>query len=561
VPWLSAGSYAALGLLAAVVVHSVSRVRSGEPGPLDGRTATGRRITTGLAICAYACAVVAGGIHLRAAATGDPLPSPLGLAIVTVGLAALAAPLAWISARQSHSSRALWMTALAIFAVSALHLGRFHGSNEDWMTELIGHHASIPLAFAILYQDYRFALADLFLKQALTLIAVVTIVLAAWVAVSPSLLGGDPAAVGLLLVAWVATALCVPLIRRGVTSFVDRIVLSRASTAEVLEQLAAAIAEAQPEDAVLGEAARRLAPAISARAIGWEARTVMSADGLAPDQVPVWTANPPHYVLSVGPLAGGRRLLSGDRAMLERAAVLIARRIEAVRFTAERYERLHREREMRALATEAELRALRAQVNPHFLFNALTTIGYLTQTAPPRAFATLMQLTTLLRAVLRSDGEFTTLGRERELIECYLQIERARFEERLQVYVEIPPDLIEMPIPTLLVQPLVENAIKHGIAPARQGGAIWVAAEAQPGPAGMVHITVRNTGTPLRPRGRAVGGRLGLRSVEQRLLCHYGDHASLTLHRGDDGSTIAELRLPRTVGRGEGAALAAREPA
>jgi hypothetical protein len=276
------------------------------------------------------------------------------------------------------------MTALAIFAVSALHLGRFHGSNEDWMTELIGHHASIPLAFAILYQDYRFALAVLFLKQALTLIAVVTIVLAAWVAVSPSLLGGDPAAVGLLLVAWVATALCVPLIRRGVTSFVDRIVLSRASTAEVLEQLAAAIAEAQPEDAVLGEAARRLAPAISARAIGWEARTVMSADGLAPDQVPVWTANPPHYVLSVGPLAGGRRLLSGDRAMLERAAVLIARRIEAVRFTAERYERLHREREMRALATEAELRALRAQVNPHFLFNALTTIGYLTQTAPPR---------------------------------------------------------------------------------------------------------------------------------------------------------------------------------
>ena len=87
---------------------------------------------------------------------------------------------------------------------------------------------------------------------------------------------------------------------------------------------------------------------------------------------------------------------------------------------------------MRTLATEAELRALRAQINPHFLFNALTTIGYLIQNAPPRALDTLMRLTTLLRSVLRSDGEFTTLGRERELIECYLEIEHERFEERLR---------------------------------------------------------------------------------------------------------------------------------
>ena len=92
-----------------------------------------------------------------------------------------------------------------------------------------------------------------------------------------------------------------------------------------------------------------------------------------------------------------------------------------------------REREIRTLATEAELRALRAQINPHFLFNALTTIGYLIQDAPPRAFDTLMRLTTLLRGVLRSEGEFTTLGRERELVACYLQIEQERFEERLQV--------------------------------------------------------------------------------------------------------------------------------
>ena len=107
--------------------------------------------------------------------------------------------------------------------------------------------------------------------------------------------------------------------------------------------------------------------------------------------------------------------------MLERIAARLARRIDALRLTDERYERMLREREIRTLATEAELRALRAQVNPHFLFNALTTIGYLIQSAPLRALDTLLRLTTLLRGVLRSDGEFTTLGRERELIACYLQ--------------------------------------------------------------------------------------------------------------------------------------------
>ena len=100
---------------------------------------------------------------------------------------------------------------------------------------------------------------------------------------------------------------------------------------------------------------------------------------------------------------------------------------------------------MAKLATEAELRALRAQINPHFLFNALTTIGYLIQTAPPRALETLMRLTALLRGVLRSEGEFTTLGRELELVESYLDIERARFEHRLRVSIDVPARLAAPP--------------------------------------------------------------------------------------------------------------------
>ena len=163
-------------------------------------------------------------------------------------------------------------------------------------------------------------------------------------------------------------------------------------------------------------------------------------------------------------------------ATLEAIAVVVARRIDAIRITHERYERELREQEIGKLATEAELRALRAQINPHFLFNALTTIGYLIQTAPPRALETLMRLTSLLRGVLRSEGEFTTLGRELEIVEAYLDIEHARFEQRLRVRIDVPPGLRDIRVPPLLLQPLVENAVKHGIAPQRDGGEVSVSA-------------------------------------------------------------------------------------
>jgi LytS/YehU family sensor histidine kinase len=248
-------------------------------------------------------------------------------------------------------------------------------------------------------------------------------------------------------------------------------------------------------------------------------------------------------VLTIGELKGGRRLLSDDRMMLERVSLLVARRIDALRISDERYERMLREREISTLAAEAELRALRAQINPHFLFNALTTLGYLIQQAPSRALDTLMRLTTLLRSVLRSEGEFTTLGHEQELIECYLQIERERFEERLDAHVDVPASLTGIAIPALIVQPLVENAIKHGIARAREGGHVLVSAHLDR-PGGDLRIVVRNSGAPLNGRTPSPGGGIGLQSVERRLRCYFGDEAGFTLTRADNGDTVAEIRLP-----------------
>jgi len=537
-PWLTAFAYAALGFLPAVVVHSVSRV------PRDERV-TRRVVARLVAVVAYASAGAAAAIQLRASATGAPLPSPLALEIVTAGLVALSVPLVVATRGQDNSRRALWTTALAIFAISAVHLGRFHGANESWAAELLGHHASIPLAFAMLYRDYRFALADMFLRHALTLLALVAVVLAAYAALEPRLASGSPGAVVLLLAAWVATALIFPILRRTVTRFVDRVILSRSNYGAFIDRVATTIEESDSPQDTLARTCAALAPALSASSVMAEPRTLRAGDGLPVNEIPVWTTEPPQYVLRVGTLAGGRRLLSDDLAMLERTAAVLARRIDALRLTEERYERMLREREIRALATEAELRALRAQVNPHFLFNALTTIGYLIQDAPPRAFETLMRLTTLLRGVLRSEGEFTTLGHERELIACYLKIEQERFEERLQVVLDIPAALEDIPIPALIVQPLVENAIKHGIAGARGGGIVSVTARLDSSrDTPELRISVRNTGAPLLGRHPREGSGVGLQSVERRLRCHYGDAASLRLGRDADGATEAELRVP-----------------
>jgi two-component system, LytTR family, sensor kinase len=529
---LTALSFPALGLLAAVVVHSVAR-----PLPY-GRWLIG---------VGYGCSVAATLLHLDTVITGDPSSSSLAFALLTVCFGLVIAPLALLTRRQPNGRRALWILALALFAVSASHLGRFHGSDSDWLVELAGHHAAIPLAFAILYQDYRFALADLFLKQALFLLVLVSLAMAGYSLVA-SLPNPGPIAAGVLLVLWVFTGIVAPWLRRQIALFVDRVLLGRTDYSSLRAAIGEAVASHESESEVLDEVCRRLAPALSARRVWWRLEGASTAEASTESaRTAVVTAEPPGYELLVGELEGGRRLLSDDFALVEAAGAIAARRIDGLRFAAERYERRLQQEEMHKLAAEAELRALRAQINPHFLFNALTTIGYLIDTAPPRALRTLMRLTALLRAVLRSDGEFTTLGREMDLVEHYLDIEHERFEERLRVRIDVPAALRTLSIPGFVVQPLVENAIKHGVAPSVTGGDLeiigWIDRSDESHP--RLHVAVRNTGSPLTPAEiSTLDDRVGLANVRRRLEGHYGGAASLSLVREAAGATRADLELP-----------------
>jgi LytS/YehU family sensor histidine kinase len=275
------------------------------------------------------------------------------------------------------------------------------------------------------------------------------------------------------------------------------------------------------------------------------ANTTHDSTGTEACAVYVPTGDLPTYLLVVRNLAAGRRLLSDDVAFLEGVATTTARRADVIRMQDERLERQVHEQELHRLGTEAELKALRAQINPHFLFNALTTIGYLIQTTPDRALDTLMRLTGLLRGVLRSDGDVTTLDKELELVTAYLDIERARFERRLIVVIDVPINLREIRIPPLILQPLVENAVRHGISPQTAGGEVHVVARLADEGA-LLRLTVRDTGrgatTSRLDHGRRHG--LGLRNVERRLELQYGKAARMAFRSEPDTGTTVELCIP-----------------
>jgi hypothetical protein len=426
---------------------------------------------------------------------------------------------------------------------------------------------------AILYQDYRFAFADLFLKRALSFLALVGVVAILYGGLAAPLV--DPHAIAArralndgshlfateaLLALWIATALCYPFIQRRMFRFVDRVVLRRADYRELRAELARRLGAVRDVEQALDATCAVLARALGAPSANW--RAIAPADELSRGPGPtitldarrteaciaIPTAIAPSFEIVVDVSSGGRTLLSDDLMLIDAVAASVGRRIDEVRLESERLAREQREQEMRRLATEAELRALRAQLNPHFLFNALNALGHLMQSAPDRALSTLYRLTGLLRAVLRrTDGQFVSLREELDIVESYLAIEHERFQERLAVCVDVPPDLLGARIPPLVLQPLVENAVKHGISPLRSGGAVTVRAvhETLPGEAvGSLRLFVIDTGSGLDDERGGVGNGVGLVNIETRLRHYFGARGALTVGQTPGGGTTVEVRVP-----------------
>ena len=197
-----------------------------------------------------------------------------------------------------------------------------------------------------------------------------------------------------------------------------------------------------------------------------------------------------------------------------------------------------------AAVREAELNTLRAQLNPHFLFNGLNNIRGLVSEDPARARQALAHLAELLRYVMQhSATPLVPLGQELEIVADYLALEALQLEDRLQYSLDVDPAARAVPLPPLTVQLLVENAIKHGVAPRPAGG--FVALTAQLDVAGWLCLTVRSPGR-YQPATAAAGSGLGLRGLRERLAQVFGPAASFEL--ADDpaaaDTVLATLRLP-----------------
>src|SRR5688572_15060527 len=212
------------------------------------------------------------------------------------------------------------------------------------------------------------------------------------------------------------------------------------------------------------------------------------------------------------------------------------------------YYRKYRERELRASQLEARLSqarldALRMQLHPHFLFNTLNSISVLMSEDVTAARRMLTRLSDLLRASLETAATHeVSLKEELEFLNNYLQIEQTRFQDRLTVRMNIDPAVLNATVPNLILQPLVENAIRHGIAPRAQPGVIDISAARENG---MVRLKVCDNGPGLNSNGAAkLNKGIGLANTQARLDQLYGANHSFEMHSPDSGGLEVTILIP-----------------
>jgi two-component system LytT family sensor kinase len=219
----------------------------------------------------------------------------------------------------------------------------------------------------------------------------------------------------------------------------------------------------------------------------------------------------------------------------------------------------------RAALAEAEVRALRAQISPHFIYNSLNAIASFINTDPAQARELVLEFADFTRYSFRRHGEFTTVADELGSIDSYLRLERARFGDRLQVTLQIAPEVLSTVVPFLSIQPLVENAVRHGLEAKEGGGRITIEALDS---GAFAEISVEDDGVGFDPetiREVLAGGRgaehVGLRNVDARLRQVYGDEHGLVVETAIGAGTLVRMRVPKGQPRPEASGIADRSAA
>ncbi|HLH42234.1 MAG TPA: histidine kinase [Bryobacteraceae bacterium] len=505
-----------------------------------------------LARAAYLLSAVAIALHIAELLQPGETYHKLALWLITAGFGILTCVAALRPA--AESPRLVGTMSLFLLAISFVHFGGGH-AQQIWSRELAFHHAAIPLALLVLLQDYRFVLLDAFLRflaNVLLASLFVAPIAAAW------RLDWFPRASTPFEQALLAAGACLLLIafalaRRRVQALLTRLAFGRPDHEALLSDLKSPVRD---EDAYIQSAVQQLGQFMGAAASvagdsrldaldlrrptlvseltdSSGARAELESQGVE-TVIPLRAGlNPTRYAL-LGRRFGGRRYLSEDLTALARAASVIVGQIEA-----------HRESEMRRLVAQAELRALQSQIHPHFLFNALNALYGVIPREAKGAREAVLNLAGIFRYFLETRKAFLPLREELRIVTAYLEVERLRLGEKLRTEVDVAPEALAELIPVLSIQPLVENAVKHGIAPFPEGGLVRI--EVRRHASGALAITVLDTGAGFSPKARTNG--VGIENVARRLELSYGHSTRLEVNSGPGGTSVS-FSIPAAAAAG-----------
>jgi two-component system, LytTR family, sensor kinase len=534
---ITASSFSVLSLLPAVLLHIA----------IDDAWLIG---------AGYLLSSIAVGMHFAEIHRDGAALHQRALLLITVGFLLLTGVAVFRAVFRNDATggaggtRILGAMCLALFATSFVHFGAGHAS-EPWSSELVVHHAGIPLALFVLLQDYRFVLLDAFIRFLANAFLAAVLGALLIVAAFRMILAERPAqdalheavllmslCVFLVLFAWLrnrvqAWLTRVVFRRVGVTSLASRVRDCPAfSNAEQYLDWAAAVIAAgvRTKDYAVVDQNELAAPcdlrfpALTQALPGFISFPQWS---WAEVLVPVRLSQSNLKLILVGRRQGGQRYLGEDLDALADAAAEITERVEALR-----------RQEMSQLISQAELRALQSQINPHFLFNALNTLFGTIPRDAGEARRIVLNLAEIFRYFLQSEKTFVPLAQEMQIVRAYLEIEQLRLGGRLNVEIRIDEAAMQVPIPVLSIQPLVENAIKHGVAPRTEPGYVRIEGELRGEELGI--LVENSSGGAV---AETTGTGVGLQNVRRRLEICYGPRAILRLIPNPQNTT-AMLSIP-----------------
>lgn len=276
----------------------------------------------------------------------------------------------------------------------------------------------------------------------------------------------------------------------------------------------------------------------------------LATEVLATGRTAVIPAHGDAYSAVIAPIRAGSRVVGAVAAFAPNAGAGLVRATgEVADWIAAQLDLAELE-SSRTLLMEAEVRALRAQISPHFIYNSLNAIASFINTDPDRARELVVEFADFTRYSFRRHGDFTTLAEELRCIDRYLLLERARFGERVQVSLRIAPEVLSTVIPFLSLQPLVENAVRHGLEAKEGPGHITICANDS---GAFAEVTIEDDGVGMDPEdlrsvlaGHTDGDHVGLRNVDARLRQVYGDEHGLVIDTAPGEGTLITMRVPKS---------------